>query len=296
MEFDIGRLRHSHRLMGGGGVALFIFMFFLKWFGGSSSGAGVNYSATANGWHTFTNSRWIWLITIIVSIGLVVFVAGQRKLSSPVSPSAIVAGLGALSTLLILYRIIHHPSGGVSGTIAGVHYSSSYGIKIGIWLGLIAAAAITYGGYLAMREEGTSISDVREQASRAVGNFTETVSHEQAEEPTTPVPAPEAPSEFTAHPATEPHAPFRMPRRDRSRRGSACGASGAPTTERARAWPDGKRDVSRARPHRQDRRARLGGCPTDNPCGRAQRRTQRRHPKTLTAERSRARTGTRGEH
>ena len=43
--------------------------------------------------------------------------------------------------------------------MAGVHFSSSYGIKIGIWLGLIAAAALTYGGYLAMREEGASLRD-----------------------------------------------------------------------------------------------------------------------------------------
>jgi hypothetical protein len=98
---------------------------------------------------------------------MVVLEVGQQKLELPVKPSVIVAGLGALSTLLILYRVIHHPSGGTSGTIAGVHYSSSYGIKIGIWLGLIAAAAITYGGYLAMQSEGTSLSDVREQASEA---------------------------------------------------------------------------------------------------------------------------------
>ena len=66
-----------------------------------------------NGWHTFTNSRWIWLLTIIVALG-------RRRASPPAllkfeSPGAawasIVAGLGALSTLLILYRIIHHPSG-----------------------------------------------------------------------------------------------------------------------------------------------------------------------------------------
>ena len=30
----------------------------------------------------------------------------------------------------------------------------SYGIRIGIWLGLIASAAIAYGGYLTMSEEG----------------------------------------------------------------------------------------------------------------------------------------------
>jgi len=50
-------------------------------------------------------------------------------------------------------------------------YGYSYGIKIGIWLGLIAAAVITYGGYLGMQEQGTSLSDVRGQASGALGNM-----------------------------------------------------------------------------------------------------------------------------
>jgi hypothetical protein len=167
MSFDISRLRRSEQIIGAGAIAFFIFLFFFKWYGGSSSTPLGGVSFSTNGWHTFHNSRWIWLITIVVALGVVAMTAAQRELKSPVSPSVIIAGLGALSSILILYRIIHHPSGGTSGTIAGVHYSASYGIKIGIWLGLIAAAAITYGGYLAMQQEGTSLSDVREQASSA---------------------------------------------------------------------------------------------------------------------------------
>jgi len=173
MSFDVSRLRRSDWMVGGGAVAFFIFLFFFKWYGVSVKGVvpvggSVNYGSSSTGWDTFTNSRWIWLITIIVALGAVVLVAGKRKLDMPVQPSAIVAGLGALSTLLILYRIIHHPSGGAS--FGGVEASA--GIKIGIWLGLIAAVAITYGGYLMMSEEGTSLSDVRDQATRTVGSFT----------------------------------------------------------------------------------------------------------------------------
>jgi hypothetical protein len=171
MSFDVNRLRRSDWITGGGAVAFFVFLFFFDWYGGSYKGTvpiGGSFGASlsSTGWDTFTNSRWIWLITIIVAIGAVVLVAGQRKLDVPVQPSAIVAGLGALSTLLILYRIIHHPSGGAS--FGGASFS--YGIKIGIWLGLLAAVAITYGGYLMMSEEGTSPSDVRDQATRTVGN------------------------------------------------------------------------------------------------------------------------------
>jgi hypothetical protein len=170
MSFDLSRLRRSDWITGGGAVAFFLFLFFFDWYGGSykgpvSIGGSFGASVSSTGWDTFTNSRWIWLLTIIVALGAVVLVAGQRKLELPVRPSVLVAGLGALSTLLILYRILHHPSGGAS--FAGASFS--YGIKFGIWLGLIAAAAVTYGGYLTMSEEGTSLSDIAHPPAGTAG-------------------------------------------------------------------------------------------------------------------------------
>jgi hypothetical protein len=170
MNFDISRLRRSDQIIGGSAIAFFIFLFFFKWYGVSSnvsSFAGVNVNVSKSGWSVFTNSRWIWLLTIIVAIGAVVVVAGQLKLETPIKPSVLIAGLGALSTILILYRIIHHPT--ASASVGNFHASA--GIKIGIWLGLIAAAGVTYGGYLAMGDEGTSLAEVREQASGAIGGL-----------------------------------------------------------------------------------------------------------------------------
>jgi hypothetical protein len=170
MSFDVSRLRRADQIVGGGAIAFFIFLFFFHWLGVSaSSGAfgGISVSKGLNGWHAFTNSRWIWLIAIVVALIAVARRAGALSFELPVSLSAIVAGLGALSTILILYRIIHHPHG--SESLGSVHASA--GIRIGIWLGLIAAAALTYGAYLAMRDEGTSIADVREQAGAALGNL-----------------------------------------------------------------------------------------------------------------------------
>jgi hypothetical protein len=177
MSFDISRLRQADRIIGIGAIALFIFLFFFKWYGYSSNApsiAGVNVSSSysINGWHAFTVNRWIWLITIVVALGAVAITAGVLELKSPVQPGVLVAGLGALSTLAILYRIIHHPT--ASASFGSFH--ASVGIKIGIWLGLIAAAATTYGGYLKMQEEGTSLADVREQASHAVSSATASVS------------------------------------------------------------------------------------------------------------------------
>jgi len=171
MNFDISRLRRSDQIIGGSAIAFFIFLFLFKWLGVSSSTTLGGFNASSNGWNSFHNSRWIWLITIIVALGYVAITAGMFKFESPVQLSVVVAGLGALSTALVLYRIFKHPSGGQSGTIGGVHYGYSYGIKIGIWLGLIAAVGVTYGGYLGMKAEGTSLADVREQASGAIGGL-----------------------------------------------------------------------------------------------------------------------------
>jgi hypothetical protein len=166
MNDAIGRLSTAYRIIGASAIALFVFLFFFKWYGGSaSSSLGTSISGSLNGWHSFHNSRWVWLLTIVVALLAVAIYARVLELPSPVPMSAIVAALGGLSTVLVAYRIVHHPSGASSGTIAGVHYSASYGIKLGIWLGLLAAAGIAYGGYLAMRDDGTAAS-AREWARR----------------------------------------------------------------------------------------------------------------------------------
>jgi hypothetical protein len=196
MSFNLSRLRRSDRIVGVSAIALLIFMFFFKWYGGSatSSVGNLSFSSSLNGWHTFTNSRWIWLLTIIVALVAVARAGGALEINPVVSLNAIVAALGALSTLLILYRIVHHPSGS-GGSIAGVSYS--YGIKLGIWLGLIAACGITYGAYSGMQAEGTSLSDVRDQASAIVSSAKGTPTNEPApaEAPAPPAPAPAPPPE-----------------------------------------------------------------------------------------------------
>jgi hypothetical protein len=150
------RLRRCDQIVAISAILLFVFVFFFKWYGVSttSSVGGVSFSASASGWQAFTNSRWIWLITIIVALAAVVIASGAWRPQRPIPLGAIVTGLGALSTLVIFFRIVHHPTAGTSGSIEGVQFSATAGIKIGIWLGLLAAIGITYGGYLTMQQEG----------------------------------------------------------------------------------------------------------------------------------------------
>lgn len=153
MSFDVARLRPADWLVGVGSVALFVFVFFFDWYGGSVTGlaAGSRISGaseSSTGWQTFTSSRWLWLATIVIALGSAVAAALAYRLDGPVQLGALTAGLGAVSSALIVYRIAHHPSASVS---AG-HLTVSFGIRFGIWLGLIAALAVTIGGYLQERE------------------------------------------------------------------------------------------------------------------------------------------------
>jgi hypothetical protein len=147
-------LSTARRIVAVGAVALAVFMFFFHWYGGSVTGLPigahlVGATVSTTGWQTFTVSRWVWLLTILVALGSVVALSNGYKDDGPLPLRAVVAALGALASALIVIRILHHPGPSVSGT--AVHIS--YGIKTGIWLGLVAALAIALGGYAQMLPE-----------------------------------------------------------------------------------------------------------------------------------------------
>ncbi len=148
--------------MGGGALALLIVLFLVKWYEASvrlGTARGLRIlGGSFNGWHAFTHSRWIWLLTAVAALAAVAMTLNQSKLDLGVRRGTIVAALGALSSATILYRIIHHPIAPAGEVTAGAHLSYSATTKIGIWIALAAALAITYGGYLAMRSEGPAPS------------------------------------------------------------------------------------------------------------------------------------------
>ncbi len=142
-------LSAARRIVAVGALALAVFMFFFNWYGGSVTGLPigahlVGATVSTTGWQTFTVSRWVWLLTILVALGSVVAASRGYEDDGPLPLGALVTGLGALASALIVIRILHHPGPKISGT--SVHIS--YGIKTGIWLGLVAALAIALGGYL----------------------------------------------------------------------------------------------------------------------------------------------------
>ncbi len=167
MSFDTTRLRRGEIVAAAGSVLLFVFLFFFKWYGVSIPGnvgkladqLGVDLgAASVTGWDGHSVLRWLMLLTIIAGLGLAFLTATQRTVALPVTAAVVTTAIAALTTLLLLYRVgLNEP--GPNKLIA---------VKLGAYLGLLASAAVTYGGYLAMKEEGTSIADAREQA-RAAG-------------------------------------------------------------------------------------------------------------------------------
>lgn len=147
-------------------VLLFIFMFF-DWFGVEiESVAGFSGAVPGGGsaWDALDVIPIVLMVAIVVAIGVAVIRLTDADLEPPVSPNAIVAALGGLAVLLILYRIVDPPSGGDFG---GVEVDTT--LKVGVFLGLLAAAGIAYGGYSAMREEGASFGDAADRLSGGGG-------------------------------------------------------------------------------------------------------------------------------
>jgi hypothetical protein len=199
---ELNRLSQGEKIAAGSAIALFIFMFF-KWFGAGgevdTALGSVGIETSINAWDSFDFIDLILLLTVVAAVGAAVVRATATRINFPLS--TVVTLLGALSTLLVLYRIIDPPG--------------SLDRKIGVFLGLIAAALLTYGGYLAMQEEGTSFQDAadrlsgdreadREQRQRDRGG-------PGAGPPSSPPPPPPPPSSGSPPPSGGPPPPSGSP-------------------------------------------------------------------------------------
>jgi hypothetical protein len=150
MNFNLTRLGRGERIVAAAALALFVFLFFFKWFGVtvprlfSAFVSVAGYSTSFTGWRTLTDARWVLLLAILAAVALVVLVASDRRLELGLSVDAmgaLVTALGGLATLLVFRRtIIDHPGG------SAVH------VKLGGYLGLAACALLTYGGYVVMTQ------------------------------------------------------------------------------------------------------------------------------------------------
>lgn len=161
---EVDRLSTGEKIAAGSGILLFIFMFF-DWFTVEVSGGNNLFTASASeggsAWDALEVIPIFLLLAIIAAIGVAIVRLADAPLEPPISMNAVVAALGGLGVILILYRIIDPP--GETGSVQGISVDISP--ALGIFLGLIAAVGIAYGGYRAMQEEGTSFSDIGDRLS-----------------------------------------------------------------------------------------------------------------------------------
>jgi hypothetical protein len=105
---------------------------FLPWY----SAGGENATA----WQSFAVIDLVMAAAAVAGLSVVVVVLIGLSVSYPVAGSAVTTLFGGLALILIAYRLINPPGG------------ADVGREIGAWLGLVAAAGVTLGGYLGMQE------------------------------------------------------------------------------------------------------------------------------------------------
>jgi hypothetical protein len=183
---DVDRLSTGEKVAGISAVLLFIFMFF-DWFSVSVSGGSGLFSGSVGGgsaWDALDFIPIILLITIVAAIGVAALRLAEAAFEPAISVNAVVAVLGGLSVLLILFRIVDPPGG---GSVPGLSVDVSP--ALGIFLGLLAAIGIAYGGYRAMQEEGASFGEIGDRLSSGGPSTSPPPPPQQAPPPPPPPPA-----------------------------------------------------------------------------------------------------------
>jgi hypothetical protein len=168
---DLSKVRGGQLIAAIGGVVLLFTLLFLNWYGVEGSidiGFGdfelnAGASASFNAWDgqglLGTLANLVILAAGVAAVGLAVLTATSRTVALPVAASALTAGLGIGSVVLVLGRMLFQP--GPNALID---------LKFGIYLALVSAAVVAYGGWQSMQEEGTTFEQARDQLQTRFGD------------------------------------------------------------------------------------------------------------------------------
>ncbi len=125
-------MRRGQLLAGVGGVLLFIFLF-LPWFGYGGD--------SQSGWQGQSSTDVYLLITAVVAVWALV--AGGGAILPGLRMNGASALLGGVGTILLLWLTLFD-------------FPEAADRKIGLYLSLVAVAAIAFGGYTASQHEAGS--------------------------------------------------------------------------------------------------------------------------------------------
>lgn len=157
----LARLSNGERISSVSAIVLFILMFF-HWFGVKAINTSnllfaiQSIEPGKSAWEALDFIPIVLLITILATLVVAAlrFTNALRRDSIPVN--AVVAILGLASTLLILFRVIEPPVFYVEPTVT---FEGT--VQFPIFLALLAAAGIAFGGFQAMRDEDVPFAALR---------------------------------------------------------------------------------------------------------------------------------------
>jgi hypothetical protein len=141
----IGRLTRGQMIAGVGAVVLLVAMF-LPWIGvsgpsipaGITVPSGVDTGSSENIWKGSTLDVYLLITVIVAAIPALLALTDSAEEFSFVSAATFLLGVVAV-ILIIAFLTVDFPDGADR--------------KYGAFIGLVAAAAIAYGGFRAMQEE-----------------------------------------------------------------------------------------------------------------------------------------------
>jgi hypothetical protein len=208
VNLELGKVNRGQQLAAVGSVVLFVFLF-IGWyslggaFGGVLSQVGLN--ASIKGWDAHTLLRWLMLLVIVGALGLAFLSASGREAPKlPVSPSALLTALAALTTIMLAFRMLIDQPGP----------DKYIDLKFGAWIALASLLAITVGGWMSMQSEGLSMKAAGEQFRSAVGSASDT--REPSTTAETPSTVDETPPASAETPSTAGETPSDSPDTPRS--------------------------------------------------------------------------------
>jgi hypothetical protein len=193
---DLSKLRSGELIAAIGGLVLLISLLFLDWYGVEGSidigfgdfdvtaGASAEFNAWDGQGFLGTLANLVVLAAGVAAVGLAVLTASSRTVALPVAASALTAALGFAAVVMVLGRMLFQPGEG-----------EFVDLKFGIYLALISAVVVAYGGWRSMQEEGTSFEEARDQLQSRFGEERARPGDQPGPEPPgPPPPAREAPA------------------------------------------------------------------------------------------------------
>jgi hypothetical protein len=164
---DLSRLRGGQLIAAVGGVVLLVALLFLDWYsieatvsiGFIQGEAGLELGAWDQQGFLGTIANLIILAAGVVAVGLAVLTATARTVALPVAASALTAAGGISAVVMVVLRMLFQPGD-----------ADFVGLEFGIYLALIGAIAVAYGGWESMKEEGATFEAAREQLQGRLGD------------------------------------------------------------------------------------------------------------------------------